>query len=171
MKNHLVILRTLLGLIALGAAYVFFANTGFGIDTAAIQLRAASQVLIVVGFLFLMYFADNLLPEKKEIVDSMIKGIVGFFVIANSLPLIIRVSRGTFAALEQRSGLSGGMLLAQHVFNIVIIPCILWFALSLIIKRVTSPKKPVNEILYWGAIVVGVVGLAYVSMTPTWTLG
>ncbi len=168
--KHLPTLRVLFGLVALGAAYVFWINTGESLDIAAVELRAASQVIIALSFLYLIVYAPRVLPKQRDNMDKALMWIVGFFIITNSLPLLLRIERGTLPELAAVSGKTVGMLLLSHVFNIIIVPVVLWLALSSVICRVSLPKMKVNVLLYWLVILLSLAGLVYISATPTWTV-
>jgi hypothetical protein len=170
MQKHLTTLRILLALVALGAAYVFWGNTGFSVDRALVHLRAGSQVLIVTSFAFLIVMAPRLLPERRGVVDAGLFCIVAFFVVAHTLPLAARVSRGAMGELVAASGMSAGALVFHHVFNIVLIPALLWLALSSVVCRAADPKRKVNAASYWFVIVLALAGLAFISATGTWTI-
>ncbi len=168
--KHLKTFRILLSLVAVGAAYVFWGNSGFSPDVAVVWLRASSQVLIIVSFAFLMAAVPRLLPERRDIVDAALAGIVAFFIVAHSLPLVLRISRGAMGELVTASGMSAGALVFHHLFNMVLIPALLWMALSSVVCRMAEPKRKVNEAAYWFVIILALVGLAFISATGTWTI-
>jgi cytochrome bd-type quinol oxidase subunit 2 len=169
-KNYLTLLRVVLGIIALGAAYVFWVNADTNPDRAMVQLRAASQVLVVLTFLFLIVLLPSLLPKQRDLVEKSIIGVLGFFILANSLPFITRVMNSTLPELANVSGLSVLHLIVQHALNIVLIPTILCLALLSTIHRASDSTKKVNEPGYWIVLLVALGGLAYISLTITWTL-
>lgn len=168
--KHLTTLRLFFGVVALGATYVFWINTGYSLDVAAVELRAASQMVIALSFLYLIVYAPRILPKQRDTVEKALMWIVGFFIVSNSLPLVLRLERGTLSELSAISGLSSGMLVLMHIFNIVIIPTLLWLALDSVICRMSQPKTKVNALAYWFVIVLSLIGLVYVSITPTWTV-
>lgn len=170
MKHHLAVLRFLLLAVALGAAYVFWLNAGFNIPRAMVQLRAASQVVIVLSFVFLCATAPRVLPAQRKIVDAALALVVAFFIVVHSLPLALRSMGGGLEELVRQSGMSLPVLLAHHVFNMVLVPALLWLALSSVVCRVSNPKQRVNPWAYSAVIVLALAGLAYISLTPTWTL-
>lgn len=170
MQRHLLTLRILLAVIAAGAAYVFWLNTGFKLDWALSELRAASQVLIALSFVFVIVMAPKLLPARRDVVDAGLAGVVGFFIVVHSLPLVVRFMRGKLGELVVASGMSPMTLVFHHVFNMIVIPGLLWLALSSVVCRTANPKIKVNEGSYWFMIALALVGLAYISLTGTWTI-
>jgi hypothetical protein len=170
MKHHLAVLRFLLLAVALGAAYVFWLNTGFNVPRALVQLRAASQVVIVLSFTFLCAAAPLVLPAQRKVVDAALASVVLFFIAVHSLPLVVRAATGGIAELVSRSGMSLPVLLAHHAFNMVLVPALLWLALSSVVCRVSNPAQRVNTWAYSAVIVLALAGLAYISLTPTWTI-
>lgn len=170
MKHHLLILRILLLAVALGAAYVFWGNTGYSIPRLLVQLRAASQVVLVLSFLFLCCTAPALLPAQRKLVDAGLAVVVVFFIIVHSLPLAVRIAGGGMTELITASRMSLPVLLGHHALNMVLIPGLLWLALSSVICRVSNPTLRVNAVAYYLVILLSVAGLAYISLTPTWTV-
>lgn len=170
MQRHLVTLRILLLVIAAGAVYVFCLNAQFNIDRILVELRAASQILIVVSFVFLSIHASKLLPDRRELIQKALMVVVGFFIVVHSLPLLVRLWRGQLHDLVIASGMSPLALILHHLFNMVLIPALLWLALSSVVCRAAEPKRKVNEGSYWFVIVLALAGLAYISLTGTWTI-
>ncbi|HRH93704.1 MAG TPA: hypothetical protein PKV72_04210 [Candidatus Peribacteria bacterium] len=170
MQRHITTLRVLLLLVAAGAMYVFCLNAGFRIDPALVRLRAASQIVILLSFVFLAFQAPKLLPAQRGLIEKALMVVVGFFIVAHSLPLIVRIWRGRMHELVVASHLSSVALVIHHLFNMVVIPGLLWLALSSVVCRAADPKRKVNEGSYWFVILLALAGLAYISLTPTWTI-
>lgn len=170
MQRHITTLRVLLLIVAAGAAYVFCLNTGFRIDPALVRLRAASQIVILLSFAFLAIQIPRLLPDRSELVQKALMVVVGFFIVAHSLPLAVRLWRGRMHELVAASHLSSLALIIHHAFNMIVIPGLLWLALSSVVCRAADPKRKINEGSYWFVILLALAGLAYISLTPTWTI-
>lgn len=168
MRPSTTFIRGVLLLIVLGAAYVFWNNTGHNIDRAITQLHASALVFVVLAFTGLAVELPNCLKNDRRLAQRVLAVTFGFFVIANSLRLLLRLLRGSLSEVVQWSGLPASSLLSLHVLNIIIIPIVLCVALAWGI-RLIGTEQPVPY-LYWITLVCGVGGLAYISIWPTWTV-
>jgi cytochrome bd-type quinol oxidase subunit 2 len=168
MRPSITFIRGLLLLIVLGAAYVFWNNTGHSIDRAITQLHASALVLVVLAFAGLAIELPQLLKSDRRLAQRVLAATFGFFVIANSLRLLLRLVRGSLSEVVQWSGLSVSSLLSLHVLNIMIVPIVLCVALAWGIRLIGTDKRV--PYVYWVALVCGVAGLAYISIWPTWTV-
>ncbi len=168
MRPSITFVRGLLLLIVLGAAYVFWNNTGHSIDRAVSQLHASALVFIVLAFTGLVIELPHCLKSDRRLVERVLAVTFGFFVVANSLRLLVRLLRGSLSEVVQWSGLSIPSLLSLHVLNIILIPIVLCVALAWGVRLVGTDQRV--SPWYWVALICGLIGLVYISIWPTWTV-